>query len=1029
MASASSSTSIIPPQPPRSPYTYHVFLCFRGPDTGNGFTSHLHAALRRKGIITYKDDKNLRVGDVISDELVKAIEESMFAVIVFSPDFASSSWCLDEVCKIIDCKNKLLLQMVEVFYHVEPCEVRHQIGTFHEAFLKHKREGRHESEKVQRWRDALKQVTKHSGWTSKNQPDEAALVENIAQHIFELLIPKLPSSMKNLAGIESRMKQVISQIGLGFNDVRYIAIWGLGGIGKTTIARAVFETIRSRFEVSCFVADVRQHFEKQGISGVQKQLLKQMKIISSDADYIDKYDGSITIQTSFHGKKVLIVLDDVSHEDQLESFTEKDWFGPGSRIIITTRNKEVLKQQERHETYNVTGLVESEAFNLFCSKAFKQPEPLEGFWDLSKEVVDYCSGLPLALKVLGSYLKDRPIAIWHSAIQKIKSSSHSDIIDVLKISYDGLDSMEKNIFLDIACFFKGYEKEEVIKILEGCGRNAEIGIDILTNRSLITLEVDEIDLYKRAYLGMHDLLEEMGKQIVVQESPNDASKHSRLWCYKDIDSILNQKKRIGATQSIVLYDKTGWDITSEWRAFSFSNIWQLKLFILDGVKTRGHCNIPCTLKSLNKLEHLNLFNSKKLKQIPDLSGVPNLKTLNLERCRELNYIHSSLVHHKSLVELNLRECNRLETLGDKLEMSSLKKLNLFNCTGLRRLPEFGECMKQLSTLNLFGLFDKRSDARDCSGFLLSHGCLAGLKKLELTGCRPRELSRILFRTHGLVSLSVIGWFESEGIATFFDSLSHLTSLTSLKLNACFHTSEEAEEPTPYYDLSRLALLTDLELVENYYLRVPINIHQLPRLTRLELTDCSKLEVLPELPSSLRELHAQYCDSLDASNVNDAISKACCVFAESAPRDHEDILQMCISGKEIPAWFENQEEDNGVSVSFPRNCPSTDTVALALCFQFEGDDTRDILDVLVICNGNEFINQGSLNMKYAGNGDLGIICMNSYYLSKLLCQHNRFQLITPYNHEVVERCGARWVCKQDIQGFKKKRSKRKRRTTF
>ncbi|MED6146303.1 hypothetical protein PIB30_033302 [Stylosanthes scabra] len=151
----------------RSSYSYHVFLSFRGEDTRNGFTSHLYAALNRKGITTYKDDNNLRKGDVISDELVKAIEESMFAIVVFSPDYASSSWCLDELCKIIECKNKLGLQMVEVFYGVEPCDVRHQTGTFREAFQKHER--RHESEKIQRWRDALKQVAEYSGWSSKNQ--------------------------------------------------------------------------------------------------------------------------------------------------------------------------------------------------------------------------------------------------------------------------------------------------------------------------------------------------------------------------------------------------------------------------------------------------------------------------------------------------------------------------------------------------------------------------------------------------------------------------------------------------------------------------------------------------------------------------------------------------------------------------------------------------------------------------------------------------------------------------------------------
>ncbi|XP_052115873.1 toll/interleukin-1 receptor-like protein isoform X3 [Arachis duranensis] len=163
MASASSSASI---PPPRS-CTYDVFLSFRGEDTRTGFTGHLYAALNRKGITTYKDDKNLRKGHVISKELLKAIDESMFAVIVFSPDYASSSWCLDELQKIMECKNQLGLQIETVFYGVEPCDVRHQRGIFEEAFKKH--EQRHDREKVKRWRDALTQVAAHSGWTSKNE--------------------------------------------------------------------------------------------------------------------------------------------------------------------------------------------------------------------------------------------------------------------------------------------------------------------------------------------------------------------------------------------------------------------------------------------------------------------------------------------------------------------------------------------------------------------------------------------------------------------------------------------------------------------------------------------------------------------------------------------------------------------------------------------------------------------------------------------------------------------------------------------
>ncbi|XLU99527.1 hypothetical protein S245_013867 [Arachis hypogaea] len=420
---------------------------------------------------------------------------------------------------------------------------------------------------------------------------------------------------------------------------------------------------------------------------------------------------------------------------------------------------------------------------------------------------------------------------------------------------------------------------------------------------------------------------------------------------------------------------------------------QLKLLILDDVKAPILCYIPCTLKIfrwrhcplkilpltdhqsyelveidlpyseivelwdgqkvLEKLEYLNLVGCKQLKQTPDLSMAPNLKELDLRECEELDYIHPSLAHHKRLVELNLGYCERLETLGDKLEMSSLERLDLYSCSSLRRLPEFGECMKQLSKI------------------ILAY-----------------------------------------------------TDIESLTVRADYDDSDGSsrEESTLSYDIAHLASLTDLDLSENMFLRVPISIHQLTRLTRLQLWDCSELEVLPELPSSLRELGAGGCYSLAAWNVDEVISKACCGFAESASQDREDFLQMLITGEEIPAWFEHQEEDNGVSVSFPQNCPSIETIALALCFVIEIEE--DIYPIMpsVICNGKEFINASLY--PFDGSDNLFIVCVNGYYCSKLLCQHNRFQILSPDDDNIdirVKRCGARWVFKQDMQDFKKRKA--------
>ncbi|RYR61038.1 hypothetical protein Ahy_A04g018135 isoform C [Arachis hypogaea] len=278
---------------------------------------------------------------------------------------------------------------------------------------------------------------------------------------------------------------------------------------------------------------------------------------------------------------------------------------------------------------------------------------------------------------------------------------------------------------------------------------------------------------------------------------------------------------------------------------------------------------------------------------------------------------------------------------------------------------------------------------------------------------------------GLESLTAWDDSDNPNIVGLLGSLSRLTSLSSLKLEGCFETSRE--EPTLYYDLGHLESLTDLDLSDNYFLKVPISIYKLPRLTRLNLDYCCYLKVLPELPSSLRELRARGCDSLVASNVNDVVSKACYGFAESSSQDREDVLQMLIHGKEIPAWFEHQEQDNGVSVSFPLNCPAPESIALSLCFLLQGKAFLS-KQPSVICNGKEFINTSLLNV-WSSSYNLCIVCVNSYYFSNLLCQHNHFQMLFPSDYNIrVQRSGARWVCKQNIQDFKKGKSeigKRKR----
>ena len=154
---------------PTPPWKYHVFLSFRGKDTRHNFTDHLYAALCRRAIVTFRDTEKLERGEDIKEELPKAIKESLVSIVILSPNYASSRWCLDELQMILECEKTLKRKILPVFYGVDPSDVRHQKGSFAEAFRRHEEKYEERSEKVQSWRKALSKVADFSGYSSKDR--------------------------------------------------------------------------------------------------------------------------------------------------------------------------------------------------------------------------------------------------------------------------------------------------------------------------------------------------------------------------------------------------------------------------------------------------------------------------------------------------------------------------------------------------------------------------------------------------------------------------------------------------------------------------------------------------------------------------------------------------------------------------------------------------------------------------------------------------------------------------------------------
>jgi hypothetical protein len=337
-------------------------------------------------------------------------------------------------------------------------------------------------------------------------------------------------------GVDSRVQDINFWLNVGADDIQMIGILGMGGIGKTTIAKAIYNQIFNGFEGKSFLANVREtSMEPRGQFHLQEQLLSD--ILKTSEIKISNVDRGISmIKERLCNKAILLILDDV---DQLNAIARRrNWFGSGSIIIIITRDEHLLKELEVDSVYTVTSMNESETLELFSWHAFRNCFPTEDYIDLLRSVVAYYGGLPLALEVLGSFLFSRSMPEWKSALDKLKRIPHEQIQKKLRISFNGLcDNTERDIFLDISCFFIGMDKDYVVKILDGCGFFAEIGISVLIQRCL--LKVNGTNKFT-----MHNLLRDMGREIISEKDPNEPGKWSRLWLHADAFDILTRHQVI-----------------------------------------------------------------------------------------------------------------------------------------------------------------------------------------------------------------------------------------------------------------------------------------------------------------------------------------------------------------------------------------------------------------------------------------------------------------------------------------------------
>ncbi|AES76225.2 putative TIR domain, P-loop containing nucleoside triphosphate hydrolase [Medicago truncatula] len=428
MQSLSSSSSI------SSGFKYHVFLSFRDIDTLYGFTGNLYKALIDKGIKTFIDDNDLERGDESTPSLVKAIEESRILIPIFSANYASSSFCLDELVHIIHCYKTRGCSVLPVFYGADPTHVRHQTGSYGEHLTKHEdkfQNNKENMERLKKWKMALTQAANFSGHHF-SQGYEYELIENIVEHISDRINRVFLHVAKYPVGLQSRVQQVKLLLDEESDEgVNMVGLYGTRGLGKSTLAKAIYNFIADQFEGVCFLHNVRENSARKNLKHLQKELLS--KTVQLNIKLRDVSEGIPIIKERLCRKKILLILDDVDQLDQLEALAGGlDWFGPGSRVIITTRDKHLLTCHGIERTYAVRGLYGKEALELLRWTAFKNNKVPPSYEDVLNRAVSYGSGIPLVLEIVGSNLFGKNIEVWKNTLDGYDRIPNKEIQKILR---------------------------------------------------------------------------------------------------------------------------------------------------------------------------------------------------------------------------------------------------------------------------------------------------------------------------------------------------------------------------------------------------------------------------------------------------------------------------------------------------------------------------------------------------------------------------------------------------------------------
>ncbi|KAK9050525.1 hypothetical protein SSX86_030505 [Deinandra increscens subsp. villosa] len=640
---------------------------------------------------------------------------------------------------------------------------------------------------------------------------ETELLEELVNDIYARLgVPLGTSGLPLLIGMEYDIESITSWLkDRSSNTTDILTILGMGGIGKTCLANYIYELHRGEY-TSSFIGDISRRCagEYHGLLNLQKQLYGDISKRNLTRDY-DVSGYTSKIWNMLARGKTLLVLDDIDSLDQLDGLLGNQGLHPRSKIIITTKDASLIercalfktKVKPSHTKCTLKGLSEGASLQVLCLHAFTQKYPIEGYEEVSINLARYCGGHPLALVVLGKSLHNRDVCEWEDSIDMLMKEPDSRIGKVLQMSFDSLPSKnDKDLFKHIACFFVRMDRYFTETILNACALNTRSGIRNLIDKCLLSIDWNN-------KLIMHQLVQEMGRDLIRQESPEKPWKRSRLWCHEESLSVFKQKKGLRNVLGLALDMRT--------LEKKVCGSLELKTAVINNIESFDmSSNNP---QPLRKRQKRLVGSGSKDKQL-----LGSLKILNLSFCEQLHRL-GGFFELPALEKLIVRNCIRLLEVCESVEKCvELVHIDLSYCYKLKMLPLSLGNLKKIKTL-------------------LLDGCSSGESQIKMWDMNSTHISM-----NSQTSLSPIMKAIPRESKFFTSSLPTTLIFLSLANNNLSNDSFPM-------DFSCLSMLKELCLDNNPIVSMPNCVSTLPRLEELNMESCKMLISIEYPPRTLRVL--------------------------------------------------------------------------------------------------------------------------------------------------------------------------------